>query len=205
MFTHSGRIITLESGAPTIEDVGIHLSRIPRWAGGTLEEWSVAHHSLACLTLALNPPDTDTLGVRGCTTDGDLISGPDGHYGGAAADLVALWHDAHEFATEDVPPPFKSDGVRELQAMLDVRLYREVLDLSPPPEEIVAWVKWLDAVLTTAEAHVLMHPDVASHFPDPSKEAINAINAWRRMPADWVADFFADDTRKLLQEINVQS
>ena len=204
VFTHSGRIITLESGTPTIEDVGIHLSNIPRWAGGAHEPWSVAQHSLAALSLAIDPPGEKDTGIRGCTEHGTILTEPE-TFGGAGMSLLALWHDAHEFATEDVPPPFKSDGVRELQRMLDVRLWRDVLKSEQLPADTGPYMKWLDAVLTTTEAHMLMHPNVGKHFPPRSEKAEKAINLWRGIPADWIADFFVDETNKLLREIQLGS
>jgi 5'-deoxynucleotidase YfbR-like HD superfamily hydrolase len=155
------------------------------------------------MSLAKSPPNPLTEGVRGCTTAGTLISSPGESLEGAGVLLLSLWHDAHEFATEDVPPPFKPDSVRDLQQMLDERMWLGLFDLQQLPADVQKWVKWLDAVLTSTEARMLMHPDVGRHFPKKSNAAEAAINLWRGIPSEWIADYFVDDTRKLLKEIKL--
>lgn len=86
MITYSGRRVEIplpHPGQICIEDVAVHLSRIPRFAGATQQPWCVAAHSLHCASLAEAegaPPD---------------------------AQLAALLHDSHEAYCSDIPSPFK--------------------------------------------------------------------------------------------------
>ena len=52
MRTLSGRRFEIGTEyAPTIRDIAVGLSRIPRWAGATIQPWSVLQHSLAAGSL----------------------------------------------------------------------------------------------------------------------------------------------------------
>lgn len=66
-----------------IEDIAYHLARLPRFAGGTLQWYSVAEHLILCYRLGLHM--------------------------GACKELLRalLLHDGSEFITGDIPGPLK--------------------------------------------------------------------------------------------------
>lgn len=79
--SYSGKVFNLLDPDPSlicVEDIGHHLARICRWNGGVPWFYSVAEHSLRCMSLVDYP-------LR----------------------LVALLHDAHEMALGDVSSPLK--------------------------------------------------------------------------------------------------
>lgn len=128
MMTVSGQLITLDAGAPTIEDIALGLSRIPRFAGQTTTPWTVAHHSLVVTEMA-----------RG--DDPDLP-------------LHALLHDAHECLTSDIPTTFKTPDMKALQRRLDWRLYASLL-LPPPEPDERATIARMDTRALLAEAYMV--------------------------------------------------
>jgi hypothetical protein len=97
--TYTGRNVTLENDEhPSILDIAVGLSRMPRFAGQTWVWWSVLDHTLF----------------------GDyLLAAADA---GRGLRLAWLLHDAHEALTGDVPTPFKSAGLRVTQAQLDTKI-----------------------------------------------------------------------------------
>lgn len=88
--THSGRLVNLDrSDAPTLEDIGLGLSRQPRFTGQTRVWFSVLDHSFFVHDMAgMESPEVQ---------------------------LAVLLHDAHESLTGDVPTGFKTDDLRDLQ------------------------------------------------------------------------------------------
>lgn len=98
MLTHSGRRVSKREGVPSLEDIALSLSRIPRFGGHGRTEWSVLNHSLVCQRIAAK------------------------HGYNAAFQLEMLLHDAHEAVTGDIPTPVKTQDVRLLQAELDGRI-----------------------------------------------------------------------------------
>lgn len=105
ILTHSGQQVGLTEGCPSIEDIAVGLARAPRFAGQGRSFWSVAHHALfvADLAFATAPAGTP-------------------HWMSAPLELWALLHDAHEAVTGDVPTPFKTVALQELQRNLDRRI-----------------------------------------------------------------------------------
>jgi hypothetical protein len=88
--THSGRLVNIgRPDAPSLEDIGLGLSRQPRYTGQTRVWFSVLDHSLFVLDMAKD----ETPEVQ----------------------LAVLLHDAHESLTADVPTGFKPPELRELQ------------------------------------------------------------------------------------------
>lgn len=128
--TLSGRYITINGGAPTINDIAVGLSRIPRFVGQTHFEWTVAHHSLVVMHMA----------ERGNIT--------------RAMPLHMLLHDAHEMMTGDVPTTFKTFDTKQLQARLDVRIYNE-FDVPFPTTFERELIKVYDRRALIAEAYVV--------------------------------------------------
>lgn len=126
MMTLSGRTVTEAAGVPTLHDIAVGLSRMPRFAGQTNETWTVAHHSLVVAGLA----GLDELRLH------------------------ALMHDAHEAMTSDIPTAFKTHDVSLLQRKLDARLYAAFGLPMPKPMQQLA-VKELDERALLAEAYVV--------------------------------------------------
>lgn len=88
--THSGRLVSLDRpDAPTLEDIGLGLSRQPRFTGQTRVWFSVLDHSFFVHDMA--------------ATEAPEVQ------------LAVLLHDAHESLTGDVPTGFKSEELRDLQ------------------------------------------------------------------------------------------
>lgn len=129
IFTYTGQRVEEEggAGAPTLTDISVQLGRIPRFVGATAVWWPVLLHSFV---------------VR------DLVTmwgaGPD-------AQLEALFHDAHEALTGDVPSPFKPPALSALQRDLDRRM-RPALRVPDPSDEVVQLVKRADTTALLAEA-----------------------------------------------------
>jgi hypothetical protein len=103
--THSGRLVApayaalsnYPNEAPSLEDIALSTSRMPRFAGHTTHWWTVLDHHLYVVHLAR------TLGK---------ITDP--------RPLLALaLHDAHESLTGDIPTDVKSDGMRAAQYAMD--------------------------------------------------------------------------------------
>lgn len=153
MFTISGLNVEIGGQAPTIHDVAWNLSRIPRWAGATIHPWSVAQHSIMIERLAQRAGSTESV------------------------QLWALWHDAHEFATGDIPVPFKTTYQRFLQKQIQAWLMTDTLGVATPAKSSMRWVKELDKLCAVAEAQVLCHPLVAQQIsPERGFGENTAIN-----------------------------
>lgn len=100
MMTHSGAMVSMRDGVPSLEDIALALSRIPRFGGHCRTPWTVLNHSLVCERIARD------MGVS------------------RYARLACLLHDAHEAITGDVPSPLKVPQIKVLQGKLDDRIYR---------------------------------------------------------------------------------
>jgi len=108
MMTHSGAMVSMHAGVPSLEDIALALSRIPRFGGHCRTPWSVLQHSLVCEQIARN--DGRTKMTR----------------------LIALLHDAHEALTGDVPSPLKVPQLKVLQKQLDERIFGAYICNGPP-------------------------------------------------------------------------
>lgn len=157
MITISGQNVTRESGAPTLYDIGYHLSKQPRFGGATTIDWTVLDHLYACALYAKR---------RGYSRK---------------VQLYAALHDAHEAITSDIPQPWKTDDMREIQRQLDVRIYGS-LGLRLPDMETQRLLHFIDNQMVYAEAkHVA--PQVAEAILKPGPNFRDSIN-----PQDWDAD-----------------
>lgn len=98
---HSGTLAgwTAETDTPTLNDLILGMSRMPRFAGQTRIPYTVLDHSLFACAMAQD----EAPGVY-------------------ALQLAVLMHDAHEAMTGDVPTPFKDDKLREIQRVLDRKI-----------------------------------------------------------------------------------
>jgi hypothetical protein len=157
ILTHSGAQVGYlpQTDTPSIADISLGLSRMPRFAGQTRVPYTVLDHSLFVLDMVTaDAPAAFTL------------------------QLAALLHDAHEAMTGDVPTPFKTAALRDMQDQLDARI-SELVCVSGWDCLFYAYqplVKKYDTCALLAEALVIGPPSlrtpahVAQHFggtPDP--------------------------------------
>lgn len=137
MMTLEGTHVGLDFGAPSLRDIALGLSRMPRFGGQTLFEWTVADH-VVCATNLLR----------------DLIAlGLSLHDATRLLPLHVLLHDAHEAMTGDIPTTFKTGDMKTLQAKLDDRLYT-ALGIPMPNDVEVRTIKSIDSMMLLAEAKV---------------------------------------------------
>ena len=124
MFTFDGKDVTADAGAPSLRDLGVHLSREGRYVGAAQRFWSVSLHSLAVT---------------------DLLPRRLEHHG--------LLHDAAEALTGDIPKPFKIPEMKALETRLLRRIYESLrVDFPTPDEE--RQVKEADLRILGAEVHL---------------------------------------------------
>jgi hypothetical protein len=103
ILTASGRKVSIgNSEVPTLSDIALSLSRMPRFAGHGRTNWTVLEHSLFCYDLARQ---SDAL-----------------VYAFPSLPLAMLLHDAHEAITSDIPSPVKSLEMSNWQGVLDLKL-----------------------------------------------------------------------------------
>lgn len=141
----NGNLVTQESGMFDLEEFALGLSRIARFGGQTVFNWSVAQHSLVVERLAVAAMS----GQRGPRT------GPP--YGRPELPFYALIHDFHEVFTSDIPTTFKTPDVKKMQQALDVRIYSS-LGIAPPHAEYIKIIRQLDRDALIAEARVVTPP-----------------------------------------------
>lgn len=146
--THSGRLVSLDRpDAPTLEDMGLGLSRQPRFTGQTRVWFSVLDHSFFVHDMA----GTETPEVQ----------------------LAVLLHDAHESLTGDVPSGFKNEELRDLQKGFLDTLIAEAhfpggYDAFTRPEVREAIAEY-DARALVAEAIEIGPPYFRKYDPDTFK------------------------------------
>lgn len=158
MITHGGERVTLQTGAPSLNTIGVSLGRIMRFAGHTKYPYSVLGHSL--VVAAIMPPEK-------------------GIYG--------LMHDAQEICFSDVPTPMKSQVARNREHVVQARIYIANGLLLPLDEATVAAVEDADHAVLIAEAHVLEHPGAAAQWgADFDKEAARLTRKYQKKTIDWL-------------------
>lgn len=121
------------TGVPTVLDIAVHCGRITRFAGATVVWWPVLLHLFVVQRIVA-----------------DMYSG------GVVEQFEALFHDAHEAITCDVPSPFKPASMSAYQRELDARM-RAYYRIPEPDVTVHALVKKADTVALLAEA-VLIGP-----------------------------------------------
>ncbi len=137
VITHSGAVVGLTFGYPTIRDMAVQTMRIVRYNGSLKIWWPVGMHLLHCADLALR------LG------------------GTPREELHCLVHDGPESVFSDVPGPMKcKEHSTNERALLD-RTY-DGLQIPLPTAEQTAFVKRVDKLSLIAEAEVLGHPAFAA-------------------------------------------
>lgn len=162
MITISGQNLTRDgSNAPTLYDIGYALSQVPRFGGHTTRRWTVLNHLYAAW-----------------------------HYADAKEDanvaLHCLLHDAHEAITSDIPQPWKTEDMREIQQRLDVRIYHS-LKLRQPDGFTARVIHQIDNQLVYAEAKQFA-PQVAAEILKPGdnfRDGINTTDAVSDAAVDW--------------------
>jgi hypothetical protein len=137
MLTYTDRVVLPTIAAPSLIDIAVALSRMPRFGGHTRRWWSVLDHTLFCDELVKSEPDFVTRESR----------------------LALLFHDAHEAITGDVPTGAKTTGLRLLQADIDVA----IMDAFYPGglmgfNKYRETVKYFDRLALVAEGHVVGPP-----------------------------------------------
>ncbi len=163
MMTISGRHVTQTDGAPSTSDICMVLPRVPRFAGHTLQYWTVGHHSLVVEELVEHWPL--------------LPLAPHTHL---CAQKYALLHDAHEVCTSDVPTTLKPDALKKIQQQIDVRLFTQYGLFAQMPELIAKVVSHADSQALFAEAYVLT-----------PGSTFNQLRSERGQPGDFVPRDFA--------------
>jgi hypothetical protein len=138
-----------DTETPTLDDIALGLSRMPRFAGQGRIFYSVLDHSLFAAALVQEEAPVAW-----------------------AAQLAVLLHDGHEALTQDCPTPFKTLALREMQKAMDRKISSLVClnkcDCLFTDHD--ALVKMYDLRALRAEALVIGPPslltpeDVAFHF-----------------------------------------
>lgn len=136
--TFDGRLVRPgRKEAPSLRDIALSLSRLPRFGGHTRRWWSVLDHSLYVYLLARR------LDRR---TYPDLL-------------LALLLHDAHEAMTGDIPSDVKSNDMRAMQKGMDIAIIAEHFPLGEDAwAELKPFVKEYDRRALHAEAWLLGPP-----------------------------------------------
>lgn len=157
IYTYSGRKVELDGeGAPSLLDIAVQLGRIPRFAGATEDFWTVLQHSLCA----------EQLGRYWCDQYEGIVSSMEPvEVSGRPANmrayirLACLIHDAHEALIGDIPSPFKSADMHNVQETFDERLY-ESLGIPHPRnhKEVTSVVTLVDQALLGAEGKMFGPP-----------------------------------------------
>lgn len=129
MITYGGERVTLQSGAPSLNTLGVSLGRIVRFCGHTEYLYSVLAHSFVVAELVA-PEER----------------------------VYAFLHDTPETMVSDVPTPMKSQVARNRERVLLERIYIANGLPWPIPEEIQESIDDADHKALIAEAHILKHP-----------------------------------------------
>lgn len=180
ILTRSGRVVSPEEGIPSLEDIGYALSSIQRFGGYTRRPWSVAHHSFVVAEIVAERWEDDATRPL--------------------AQLAGLMHDAAEALTGDIPTPFKTPDMRELQEVLDERIFSAYF-----PGGYGVYLGYADAVheadraALIAEAYVVgpraiaKRADVVLHFGAmPEDDALAAVHLLKqaagRLDVRWIQE-----------------
>lgn len=192
MVTLDGKHLSLDKPFElTPECVAMHLGRVVRF-GGTVEGyWSVLQHSLTVSALAR---------LRGMS---------------AQVQLLALYHDAHEFITGDVPTPWKLKEVSSQQLEIDVAI-RAAIGIPYGTHEDHLNVHLVDSIALCVEAEIVA-PIVYKARPhafklknrvhDDDRKIVRAFHYqlsqanecwWRH---GHLVEIFAESTKRLLERV----
>lgn len=155
MITQSGMLIEPDNPrCPTIEDLGIHLSRLVRYGGAI--DWSVLSHSLLVAAIVDEGEE--------CTDE---------------TWAWALLHDAHEAVTGEVVYGYKGDGTKSKQRDLDTKI-AAYMGIDRSRANMLA-IGWADRASFRAETTVLGTPEFIRKFSkwgDPDQYPEHAEKSW---------------------------
>jgi hypothetical protein len=176
-----GTAVSLTSREPLpLGTVAGALARLARWNGQSIlgHGYSVLHHSfVVCDVLA-----------KGGKASPEAL-------------MLALWHDAHEIATADIPSPWKTPDMRDVQRLLDHHLYQYTLKLPFPGQPVQDLVRAADHAVLVAEARVLM-PRAAQYVFDDEDVDVSVESIVRqvaRLPREVMASMWVTDVLRLQQ------
>lgn len=156
IYTHSGQKVGPGYEAPSVEDIAVSLGRICRFAGHGLRYWPVLLHSM--IVADLSPME-----FRG----------------------LALLHDGAEAMISDIPTPFKSNEMKELEnELLDTILFQHLsrqsyISYSTKPND---WkiVKLADEEAFLGEVWCVGTKALRELYPDRCPEAEKLVRKYLR-------------------------
>lgn len=155
-----------------VEDIAWALSRIPRFAGHTTSTvpYSVAEHSVH-VSLLVEKMSIETWNIS--EDEGSITN----------LCMYALFHDAHEAFTGDIPSPIKRlPELRPILKTIEHRLDRAIMGMcgcvKPLPEKQLAIVKHCDLLALAIEAqHFIKSKGSNWNLPIPSEEQMSTFNS----------------------------
>lgn len=160
MILYGGERVTLTSGCPSIESIGVSLGRIVRFCGHTYLPYTVLGHSLT---------------VAGIMPEHLAIGG--------------LLHDTQEIMFSDVPTPMKSQVARNRERTVQERIYIGLGVPWPASEEMTAAIEEADHVALVAEANVLQHAGcIAQWGTEYDAEAARLTRKYQKKTVEWFSD-----------------
>ncbi|MGE0278304.1 MAG: hypothetical protein AB7R40_23155 [Nitrospiraceae bacterium] len=173
--------------APTLYDIALGLSTIPRWNGRTILDrvgmrWSVLQHTLACMAYAAR----DTAEVQ--------------WYIGV--------HDCEEMLSGDTPKPFKT---REQSYQGDMIREEIIRGLGMPKARtgVVEIIKRVDEDVRCAEACTLLHPGELIRVPGYQNgfriEAADQVWGLLDIPVRTAIELYVDKMEQLADDSTVKA
>lgn len=158
MITYNGERVTLNTGAPGLETLGVSLGRIVRFAGHTKLFYTVLCHSF--VVAAIMPPEKAIYGFM---------------------------HDTQETLFSDVPTPMKTQIARNREAVVQERIYITHGIPLIQDEETQHLLEEADRTALVAEAHVLQHPGMGALWGDTyDKEAGKLTKKYQKKAVEWL-------------------
>ena len=177
MILHSGRLVEFGELKPSdidIRDIAHALAHTNRYNGHAPSPWSVAQHSLACMSLAR-------------------------HYGEpAGTQLGALLHDAAEAYIGDIIRPVKGmfHGIQDVENVVQNIIY-DGLGVLPP--EQISRITGIDLMILEAELGWLWkgHPNWGR------LEAVQHLEQWAHYTPNAIKYAFIDNYQILKAQVAV--
>lgn len=153
IFTYSGQLASPDN-PPSLFDIAVSTARIPRFTGNCQREWVVLSHQINVANI--------------CYKMGNYEAIP-----------YALLHDGAESVIGDIPTPFKTKDIRDIEDKLLRNIYlRQGLTRISENEPTV---KFADAIALVMEAEKLLLPEVADYFTNGYASKINLSLAIRKL------------------------
>ena len=163
--------------APGITDMAQGQYRMCRYGGHTRQWWSVLQHALVCYDVASYLPRYgDVYEMKYYNAASYLPRYGDDVYEmkyavsrDPAVWLEALWHDAHEAVTADVPMHWKPKELSVWQEEID-RSIHDQYNVSYPTPEIEALVHDIDMAVLNAESTLFGPPGILAYLTEKTVE-----------------------------------